>query len=556
MLIVDDNEMNLTVEAGLLRDTKMTIDTAMSAREALEKTLRTHYDVIFMDHLMPETDGIECLKLIRAQEGGLSREVPVIVLTANAGSENQAMYAESGFDDYLLKPVSGAQLEQALLKALPEDLINATGAAMMQAEAESVFTQLNKKKRVRITMESGGDLPKLLTDRYDIGIVNFLVRTERGIFRDNAEIDAEGITWYLTNREYFVRSVAPSVEQYERFFGAQLAGAQHVIHISVSHGVSKSIDNAREAAKAFDNVTVVDSYGLSSGTGLLALYAARLSEGGASATTILEALPKVRAQISTSFVMKSGKWLERGGRVSSFVNAMLDAFLLHPVVELRDGEMRSRTAGFSTYRDRYIRGTFRRHRDPDPSVLFIPHVGLSARELEEIRNGVAKYAHFDRVITVKASSAVAVNCGPGTFGLMFRESGDDSETAQKLYENLPEERTDEVRQEDVPTPAPAPAPAPLPPAAPAPQARLIDEEEAVKNCGSREVFDNALKLFAESAMDKADEIERYLREEDWENYTIKVHALKSSARLIGAMPLSEAAKHQEALGNAAKGNDT
>ncbi|MBQ4417733.1 MAG: response regulator, partial [Butyrivibrio sp.] len=136
VLIVDDNEMNLTVEAGLLRDTKMTIDTAMSAREALDKTLRTHYDVIFMDHLMPETDGIECLKLIRAQEGGLSREVPVIVLTANAGSENQAMYAESGFDDYLLKPVSGEQLEQALLKALPEDLINATGAAMMQAEAE------------------------------------------------------------------------------------------------------------------------------------------------------------------------------------------------------------------------------------------------------------------------------------------------------------------------------------------------------------------------------------------------------------------------------------
>ena len=85
--------------------------------------------------------------------------------------------------------------------------------------------------------------------------------------------------------------------------------------------------------------------------------------------------------------------------------------------------------------------------------------------------------------------------------------------------------------------------------------QLIDEEEAVKNCGSREVFDNALKLFAESAMDKADEFERYLREEDWENYTIKVHALKSSARLIGALPLSEAAKQQEALGNAAKGND-
>ena len=83
-------------------------------------------------------------------------------------------------------------------------------------------------------------------------------------------------------------------------------------------------------------------------------------------------------------------------------------------------------------------------------------------------------------------------------------------------------------------------------------ASLLDEAEALANCGSAEVFESAKRMFAESAMMKADEIEQFFLAEDWTNYTIKVHALKSSARLIGATALSEAAMHLEAMGNAAK----
>ena len=116
ILIVDDNALNIRVERKLLEATKVHSDTALSGAEALGKTLRTQYDVILMDHLMPEMDGIECLAKIREQAGGLNKDTPVIALTANAGSENQELYRASGFDDYLCKPVSGSKLEEMIMK--------------------------------------------------------------------------------------------------------------------------------------------------------------------------------------------------------------------------------------------------------------------------------------------------------------------------------------------------------------------------------------------------------------------------------------------------------
>ena len=124
VLIVDDNETNLMVAEKLLRDTKVKIETVTSGGECLKKTLQNRYDVIFMDHLMPEMDGIECLHAIRTQTGGLNQDTHVVILTANAGGENQALYRREGFDGYLLKPVSGIQLETELLRHLPNELVN------------------------------------------------------------------------------------------------------------------------------------------------------------------------------------------------------------------------------------------------------------------------------------------------------------------------------------------------------------------------------------------------------------------------------------------------
>ncbi|MBR4754864.1 MAG: response regulator, partial [Lachnospiraceae bacterium] len=121
ILVVDDTEMNLTVIQSLLKCTAIGIDTCMSGKEALAATKDTTYDVIFIDHMMPDMDGIETLKHIR--QSGACKDVPAVALTANAVSGAREMYLEAGFDDCLFKPVDGEKLEHLLFEMLPKDKI-------------------------------------------------------------------------------------------------------------------------------------------------------------------------------------------------------------------------------------------------------------------------------------------------------------------------------------------------------------------------------------------------------------------------------------------------
>jgi CheY-like chemotaxis protein/diacylglycerol kinase family enzyme len=119
ILVVDDNRMNLTVVCELLKKTEIKVDTAKSGAECLELADRNHYDLILMDHMMPEMDGVETLISLRGQLQ--NHETPVIALTANAVAGAREMYLDYGFDDYLSKPISGDKLERKLLRYLPQE---------------------------------------------------------------------------------------------------------------------------------------------------------------------------------------------------------------------------------------------------------------------------------------------------------------------------------------------------------------------------------------------------------------------------------------------------
>ena len=123
VLVVDDNNMNLKVFAGLVKDTGIQIDSASSGAKALEYTLQNKYDIIFMDHLMPEMDGIETRQAIIGQENGLNRDTTQIVLTANAIKGANEEYLSYGFTDTVFKPVRQDELNEVLWKYIPERLI-------------------------------------------------------------------------------------------------------------------------------------------------------------------------------------------------------------------------------------------------------------------------------------------------------------------------------------------------------------------------------------------------------------------------------------------------
>ncbi|MCR5342550.1 MAG: response regulator [Butyrivibrio sp.] len=123
ILVVDDTPVNLTVVKGLLKRTKVKIDTAESGFETLELVKKKKYDAIFIDHRMPEMDGIQTLENLKDMSDNLSADAPCIALTANAGEGAREEYLAAGFIDYLSKPVNGELLEKMLMEYLPEEKI-------------------------------------------------------------------------------------------------------------------------------------------------------------------------------------------------------------------------------------------------------------------------------------------------------------------------------------------------------------------------------------------------------------------------------------------------
>jgi signal transduction histidine kinase/CheY-like chemotaxis protein len=124
VLIVDDNQVNLLVAKGLIGQYGIDVETAESGQEALEKVRKTDYDIIFMDHMMPDMDGIDATKAIRALGGRHESEV-IIALTANAIPEAQKQFTQAGMNGFLAKPILISQLQEVLLRHLPAEKISA-----------------------------------------------------------------------------------------------------------------------------------------------------------------------------------------------------------------------------------------------------------------------------------------------------------------------------------------------------------------------------------------------------------------------------------------------
>jgi len=127
VLVIDDNAMNLVLMKGLLKRTEIQITTAKSGAEGLELTKHKKYDLIFLDHMMPDMDGVETLHILRSDASNPNRDTITIALTANAIAGCREMYLEYGFNDYFAKPIQTDKLEALLLQYLPPKYINQEG---------------------------------------------------------------------------------------------------------------------------------------------------------------------------------------------------------------------------------------------------------------------------------------------------------------------------------------------------------------------------------------------------------------------------------------------
>lgn len=139
ILVVDDSDMNLFVMKSLLKATKVRVTTCDSGSSCLRYMSQNNYDVVLLDHMMPEMDGIETLKCMK--ENNLKKDTKVIALTANAISGAKELYLKNGFDDYLSKPIEINKLEKMLIKYIPNDKISVGHTAKSVDDVQKVDKQ-------------------------------------------------------------------------------------------------------------------------------------------------------------------------------------------------------------------------------------------------------------------------------------------------------------------------------------------------------------------------------------------------------------------------------
>ena len=425
ILVVDDNDMNRMVVTKLLRGTKMKVETAESGKECLRLTADNFYHVILMDHMMPDMDGEESMRAVRAQTKGFCQKVPIIALTANVMTNAEQVYQDMGFDGYLAKPINAALLEASLLKYLPSELIEYSAKDdTSDLEEDGGINQITgvRKRKVAITADCICDLPRELLERYQIGLMYCYVHTKEGRFCDLFEVSSDSLLNYLQIEGNYAHSSTAEPSKYEYFFADTLETAEHVLHITATIALSGAYPNALQASKSFDNVTVFDSTHISSGHGLMVLRAAQLAEEGKSVEEICSELEKYKDFVCSNFLVPSTEALFRNGKVSGVVHKLCKSLNLHPVLHMSQNELKLwkiEAGNMKGVRRRYVKKLLRNSKQIDTRILFLTYAGCTVRQLEEILEEVEKYIKFDKIIMQKASATVSSNCGVGVFGLMF-----------------------------------------------------------------------------------------------------------------------------------------
>ena len=243
VLVVDDNSMNLTVFKSLLKRTKMRITTAESGKKCLELVKKEPYHIIFMDHMMPEMDGIETLHEIQKMTDFPNQDTPVIVLTANALSGAREGYLREGFVDFLTKPIDGDLLEQTTAKYLPSDLIK--DADSDGQETEEIIAQADRAAFLEegISLENGMKYAKKDLEMY-LDLVRLFIK-DRGKQEEMRQFIADG---NMPDYAILVHGLKGN---------ARTIGAEQLADMAFEHEKQSKADNAAYVDGHFEELVLL-----------------------------------------------------------------------------------------------------------------------------------------------------------------------------------------------------------------------------------------------------------------------------------------------------------
>lgn len=276
--------------------------------------------------------------------------------------------------------------------------------------------------KIIISSDSTCDLSVELREKFGVKIIPLGVTLGTTVYRDGENITPDDIYAHHEKTGELPKTTASNVGECEDFFTELKKDADAVIHFSISSAMSSTYNNARMAAMEFEDVYVIDSANLSTGSGLLVIAAAEMAQSGMEAQAIVEKIEELKPCIDASFVIDSLEYLHKGGRCSALAMMGANLLKLKPCIEVKQGSMgvgKKYRGVYGRVLAEYVEERLQNADDIDTSRAFVTHAGCD----EEIVNAVAEQVRakgiFDEVLVTRAGCTVSSHCGANTLGVLF-----------------------------------------------------------------------------------------------------------------------------------------
>ncbi len=278
---------------------------------------------------------------------------------------------------------------------------------------------------ITVSVESTNDLSKELIEQNGIKVVPYHITLGENTFKDG-ELSTVEIFKYVDENGVLPKTNAINEFEYTEYFEELKKDCDAVVHICLSSGLSSSCGNAQRAAKNLKDVYVVDSLSLSTGIGLLALYACDLRDEGLDAQTIAEKLEERKENLQVSFVIERLDYLYKGGRCNSLQLFGANLLKLRPRIVVKDGKMTSDKkyrGQMSKVVTKYCEETLDEFSTPDYKRVFVTYTTANEEMVAAAKLALTERG-FKNIYETHAGCTIASHCGGNTLGILYFNDGD------------------------------------------------------------------------------------------------------------------------------------
>lgn len=286
-------------------------------------------------------------------------------------------------------------------------------------------------EKIKITSDSTCSLSKDMLKQFDISLVYLEIKAGNHAYLDCEEITGDNLFDFHRQTGIFASTIPVSEERFLEFFSGHAADNDFIIHIGSSMEGNRSYINALNAAKNFPSVHVVDTKQISIGTGLMVLFAAKLSQEGALLQEILESLDEYKGKAYNSFLIGAMEYFYHSERCSNFTRSLTSFLHVRPGINVINGRMtanRMYQGDNDSIRRAFINDFYKQLSLMDDEIVVLSSSGCSAAFMQQLYEEMVSHSYFKQVLLVKDSASIASHCGPDTFGIYC------------FYRNEPKER--------------------------------------------------------------------------------------------------------------------